>query len=199
MSQETQKYFNLHIDGIGYLERAREVTPKRGQPFMAVSVNALHGAADAVQRTRFDCRIVSKEAERLVREHMEAVNDRDTKVLVGFRLGDLYAETFTYEKGERAGETGVSLKARLLRIEWLKIDGETVHRRQDEAATDCEASAQPEETASTERKTSEAEPPAEVRLDKSDPAFEAKKAWLKKHGYRFDGREKVWRLPQAAA
>jgi len=81
MPQET-KYFNLHINGLGFLERAREVTPKRGEPFLAVQVTALHGPADSVERTRFDCRVVGQEAKRLVREHMEAIND-DTKVLVG--------------------------------------------------------------------------------------------------------------------
>lgn len=33
---------------------------------------------------------------------------------------------FTYSKGERKGETGVSLKARLLYIGLVKIDGEVV-------------------------------------------------------------------------
>jgi len=45
---------------------------------------------------------------------------------VGFKIGDLYAETFTYERGDRAGQTGISLKARLLRIGWAKVDGEPV-------------------------------------------------------------------------
>ena len=35
--------------------------------------------------------------------------------LIGFTLSDLYAEPFTYKNGDKAGETGVSLKARLLR------------------------------------------------------------------------------------
>ena len=48
----------------------------------------------------------------------------DRKVLVSFILSDLYPEVFTYKKGEKAGETGISLKARLLRIGWAKIDGE---------------------------------------------------------------------------
>ncbi len=198
MSHDTEKrFFNLHIDGIGYLERAREVKPKRGQPFMAVAVNALHGAADAVQRVRFDCTVRGQEAERLVREHLEAINDRDTRVLVGFRLGDLYAETFTFEKGDRAGETGVSLKARLLRIDWLKVDGETVYRRPRQEKP--EASAQTEAAPAADGESCGPELPAEVRLEKSDPKFEAKKARLKELGYRFDSREKVWRLPAAAA
>lgn len=32
MHQSETKYFDLHIDGIGYLNRAREVTPQRVEP-----------------------------------------------------------------------------------------------------------------------------------------------------------------------
>lgn len=42
------KYFDLHTTGIGYLNRLREVTPRKGKPFMAVTVAALKGATDAV-------------------------------------------------------------------------------------------------------------------------------------------------------
>lgn len=123
--QAQSKYFDLHISGIGYLNRAREVPVKRGKPFLAVDVAALHGEADNVVYTRFDCRVSGKEAQTIVRQLMPAVT-AGQKVLVGFKLGDLYAETFTYTRGEREGETGVSLKARLLNITWAKVNGESV-------------------------------------------------------------------------
>lgn len=41
------KFFDLHTTGIGYLNRLREVTPRKGKPFMAVTVAALKGSADA--------------------------------------------------------------------------------------------------------------------------------------------------------
>ena len=124
MPDETQpKYFDLHITGIGYLNRTREVPVKRGQPFLAVDISALHGEADNVEYTRFDCRVSGKEAQAIVRQLMPAV-EAGRKVLVGFKLGDLYAETFTYQRGDRQGQIGISLKARVLRITWAKIDGE---------------------------------------------------------------------------
>lgn len=119
------KYFDLHTTGIGYLNRVREVTPQRSQPFLAVDISALHGDVDNVEYTRFDCRVSGKEAQGIIRSLMSAV-EADRKVLVGFKIGDLYAETFTYERGERQGQTGVSLKARLLKITWAKVDGEPV-------------------------------------------------------------------------
>jgi hypothetical protein len=119
------KYFDLHTTGIGYLNRVREIKPERGQPFLAVDISALHGSADNVEYTRFDCRVSGKEAQDIVRNLMADV-EADRKVLVGFKIGDLYAETFTYERGERQGQTGISLKARLLKITWAKVDGEVV-------------------------------------------------------------------------
>jgi len=55
-------------------------------------------------------------------------------VLVGFTLSDLYAEPFTFKNGEKAGETGVSLKARLLRLTWAKVDGEPFFTDEEHAA-----------------------------------------------------------------
>ena len=126
MSQYETKYFDLHIQGIGYLNRVREVKPSRSEPFWATDIAAIFGSADNVQRTRFDCRVVGTEAKRVI-AHAKKHVDADRKVLVAFKLGDLYAETFTFEKGDKAGTTGISLKARLLRIDWVKVDGETVY------------------------------------------------------------------------
>lgn len=207
----TEKYFDLHIDGIGYLNRAREVSV-RGGSFLAVDITALHGEASNPEKTRFDCRVSGSEAQALIRRFMDPINDRGHlagdgttirhKVLAGFRLGDLYPETFTYEKGDRAGQAGVSLKARLLRLEWVKIDGEMVYKAQRD-----EPENQPGDASKTEDTIQRGEHsdeeligmlPTEVALSKDDPEFEAKKTALKQQGYRFDSITKVWRLHQVA-
>ena len=54
--------------------------------------------------------------------------DAEKKVMIGFRLGDLWTDIFTYSKGKRAGEQGVSLKARLLFVSWIKVDGKLVYK-----------------------------------------------------------------------
>ncbi|MGO2241111.1 MAG: STY4534 family ICE replication protein [Halomonas sp.] len=124
---DTNSFFDLHITGLGYLNRIREVTPKRGDTFLACDISALNGAADDVSYTRFDCRVSGREAESLVRRCQQA-SDMGKKVLIGFKLGDLWTDTFVYRSGKRQGETGVSLKARLLFISWIKIDGNMVHQ-----------------------------------------------------------------------
>ena len=57
----------------------------------------------------------------------------EKKVLIGFRLGDLWTDIFKYSKGPKEGETGVSLKARLLFVSWIKVDGEFVYKAEPKA------------------------------------------------------------------
>lgn len=140
-------FFDLHITGLGYLNRIREVTPKRGNAFWACDIAALTGAADDVSYTRFDCRVSGREAERLVKRCEQAVN-MDKKVLIGFKLGDLWTDTFVYQKGKRQGETGISLKARLLFVSWIKINGDMVYqapRRDDDRPEQYEQMAEAED------------------------------------------------------
>lgn len=47
---------------------------------------------------------------------------------MNFRIGDIWADSFTYEKGDKQGQPGASLKGRLLFIGWIKVDGETVYQ-----------------------------------------------------------------------
>ena len=132
-TNETRKYFDLHTTGIGYLNRVREVTPKEGTPFLSVTIAALRDSVDNAQYTHFECHVSGKQAQQLVRQLKPAV-EGNSKVLIGFTLSDLYAESFTFKSGDKAGETGISLKARLLRIAWAKVDGQPFYTAQDNAA-----------------------------------------------------------------
>ena len=132
-NNETTKYFDLHTNGIGYLNRVREVTSEEGTPFLSVTIAALRGSVDNVQYTYFECHVSGKKALEIVRQLKSAVEGK-LKVLIGFTLSDLYAESFTYKNGDKAGETGVSLKARLLSIAWAKVDGQPFVTEQETAA-----------------------------------------------------------------
>lgn len=122
-SNENSKYFDLHTTGIGYLNRVREVTPKEGAPFLAVTIAAIHGSVTNVQHTYFECGVYGDDAKRIVRELMPAVED-ESKVLIGFTLSNLKADAFTFTQGEKAGQPGVNLKARLIKVAWAKVNGE---------------------------------------------------------------------------
>ena len=129
MSNHESKYFDLHTTGISYLNRVHEVTPKEGQPFLSVTLAALRGSVDNAQYTHFECRVSGKQANQVIRRLKSAV-EAESKVLLGFTLSDLYAESFTYKSGDKAGETGISLKARLLRVSWAKVDGQPFYKEQ---------------------------------------------------------------------
>ena len=125
MSNENSKYFDLHTSGIGYLNRIREVIPKEGAPFLAVTIAAIHGSVSKVQHTYFECGVYGEQAQNIVRDLKPAV-DGESKVLIGFTLSDLKADTFTFKQGDKVGQTGVNLKARLIKVAWVKVDGEHV-------------------------------------------------------------------------
>ncbi|MDH3000208.1 hypothetical protein A1D23_08440 [Chelonobacter oris] len=128
-TQTTAKsiYFDLHTHGIGYLNNIREVTPKKGKPFLACDITALSGSTEDIQYTKFSCNVVGQEADKLIRKCQDALK-REEKVLISFVLSDLWYDTFTISKGERAGEVGVMLKSRLIRVKMLKVNGKEVFR-----------------------------------------------------------------------
>ena len=64
--------------------------------------------------------------------------EADKAVLIGFKLGDITADTFDYpESSNKAGQTGISLKTRLLQVTWAKVDGKTVYsaKAEEESST----------------------------------------------------------------
>ena len=130
MSESSQvsrpsSFFNLHVEGVGYLNRVRTVRPKKGQEFLACSVAALRGSDRDVCYTKFDCRVSGADAQEVVKR-LEADVTADKSVIIGFRIADIYPEMFTFEKGERKGRTGVAIKGRLLRIKFAKVNGESI-------------------------------------------------------------------------
>lgn len=71
-------YFNLYTSGLGYLNRIREVTPKKGEPFLCCDIAALRGEASNAEHTWFDCRVSGKEAQKLVHRCIDA-SSRDAR------------------------------------------------------------------------------------------------------------------------
>ena len=127
------QYFDLHTTGIGYLNRVRDVTPENGTPFLAVTIAAMHGKSTEPNRTYFDCAVYGEQAQQAVRE-LQAAVEANKKVLLGFTLSNLRAESFTFQNGDKAGQTGVNLRARLIKVPWAKVDGQKVLLRRRDVA-----------------------------------------------------------------
>jgi hypothetical protein len=136
-----KSFFDLHITGLGYLNRIREVDHGKGDAYLSCDIAALNGSSDKVSYVRFDTRVSGTEAQHLVRRCIDAV-EAEKKVMIGFRLGDPWTEIFTYSKGKRAGQQGVSLKARLLFINWIKVDGKFVYKTEPKPTDATEQEAQ---------------------------------------------------------
>jgi hypothetical protein len=85
----------------------------------------MRGSTTDLGYTRFDCKVSGADAQKIVRR-LEAEVAAEKKVIIGFRLGDIYPEIFTFEKGDKKGQPGVSIKGRLLRVKFAKVDGQAV-------------------------------------------------------------------------
>ncbi|MCQ2036616.1 MULTISPECIES: STY4534 family ICE replication protein [Stutzerimonas] len=139
MTQSNEsKFFDLHTTGIGYLNRIREVTVRKGPAFLACTVAALHGSADDVEYSYIDCKVAGAEAQKLVRRCKEAV-DAGKKVLVSFKIGDIWTDPFIYQNGDKKGQPGAQLKGRLLFIGRISVDGDEVYRAPERNASSDEA------------------------------------------------------------
>lgn len=120
------EYFNLTIKGLGYISNIRQVNHQNGS-FLSCVINALSGPTDNPTYVRFDVSVAGKEATSLVGRCQKAV-DEDKKVLIGFNLSNPTTDIFTLNKGEHAGEQRVSLKARLIKVDWIKIAQDMVFK-----------------------------------------------------------------------
>ena len=134
-SSNGKSFFDLHVTGLGYVNRIRTVKPRKGDPFLACDINALCGPSDDVEYCRFDVKVSGTDAQHLIRRCEEAVK-AERKVLIGFRLGDLWLDQFTYSDGK----PGAAMKARLLFVSWIKVDKTVVYKAKvkesDEPARD---------------------------------------------------------------
>ena len=123
--QAGSNFINLHVNGLGYLKRVRDVKVRGSNPFMACSISAMFGekgVKDGIQYTPFDVKAVSEQAEEVLKTFAADANNKNKRLMVQFKIGDPYIDTFTYQSGDKAGQLGTSMKGRLLKINrvWVK-------------------------------------------------------------------------------
>ena len=126
---EGSNYINLHTNGIGYANRARVVTPKKGGSFLAVSISGMFGekgVEKGITYVPYDVKAVTAQAEDVLRQFEADINNQDKKVLVRFQIGDAFIDSFTYNSGPKAGQMGMTMKGRLLKVThvWVKDSGQ---------------------------------------------------------------------------
>ncbi|WP_432413728.1 STY4534 family ICE replication protein [Pantoea allii] len=125
-SSTKAEYFNLNIKSLGYLSNIRRIETLTGS-FLSVVINALSGPTDSPTYVRFDATVAGKEATDLISRCQKAV-DEAQKMLLRFTLSNLTSDIFTLNKGDHAGEQRVSLKTRLIKVDWIKIGQQMVYK-----------------------------------------------------------------------
>ncbi|UDJ86360.1 DUF3577 domain-containing protein [Erwinia amylovora] len=136
---QKKEYFNLNVNGIGYLSSIRRVQGPNGE-FTCAVINALTGPTDNASYTRFDVTIAGADTTKLINRCQKAV-DEEEKVLIGFVLSGLKADVFTLQSGEHAGESRPSLKARLIKVDFIKKGQEVVYTAPNASNTPDQGSA----------------------------------------------------------
>ena len=129
-NQSNEKnFFNSNLSGFAYLQRAREVIPKKGEPYYAVTIALQQGKAGESNTLYVDCIVVGGEAQHLVMKYLDKINDRGTKVSARAVMSDFYLDTFIYPKSHerKAGQAGAALKGRLLLLTAMKINGNLIN------------------------------------------------------------------------
>ena len=54
-----------------------------------------------------------------------------SRVLIGFKLSDIHPHLFYYETGQREGQPGVSMRGRLIGIDWARVNGVDFNKLQE--------------------------------------------------------------------
>lgn len=122
-NQNQSNYFNIVARGVGYVSRVRKVGGGKGKSayaYTALSINALRGDGDAPEYTRFELEPKSAQAKAVV-EWLMSQDIKDGKVLMSFDCGDLSPYSYSYQDKDYS-----AIKARLLKVLSLKIDGEAI-------------------------------------------------------------------------
>ena len=140
-------HFNLHVSGVGYLNRVRWVYPsqkegRRADPFLCCAISALRGNSNQPDCTYLDLRVSGQEAIQMVERLQEDVEQK-RKVFISFRVGDIYPHLYERDAKDPSGrktgqrETAAIIKGRLLALHSITIDGVSVYRRDSNADVDA--------------------------------------------------------------
>ena len=131
---EVTTYRNLLTNGCGFVNRIRSVKPAKGEAYVACSVRLEEGPVSGsdysqLQSTYVDCRVVGEQALGLIRQHFtgeEGICQPSAPVRAGVRLAGLTVKPFLYQEGDKAGQPGASLYARLIKIDWMAVGGSRI-------------------------------------------------------------------------
>ena len=211
---ETQ-YINFHAEGICYVNRFRTNEAQNGDTWCSVTLGFLHGAVGGPKNkkprvTYIDCNVRNTEICEILQKY-EADILGNSKVTAIARVSDIYdSEPFEATIKNKDGSTKKkmvsAIKARLIGMKQLKINGEVVFSKLENSDSEGQFSEdqndapvnQDEVAESAEAPVEQSALAPEVQLDPNAPDFGAQRDHWKELGYVWDRELKLWVLRQAA-
>lgn len=143
---QKKAYFNLHTDGMAYLNNIETVNPKKQgvKSFLSLSVTLLEGDPEKPNKTYVSLVIPEAldDVTALLIKYRDAIVGRNTNVFANIKLADLRCKPFVYgENSQRSGELGVNFNAKLIGLKYLKVGDQVVYTssEDDQRATDAGA------------------------------------------------------------
>ncbi|MBE0472218.1 MAG: DUF3577 domain-containing protein [Methyloprofundus sp.] len=215
-NQNTEvQYINFHAEGICYVNRFRTNEAQNGDTYCSVTLGFLHGAVGGPKQkkprvTYIDCNVRNDEICDILQQHEAAILG-DSKVTAVMRISDIFeGEPFEATIKNKDGSTKKkmvsSIKARLIGMKQLKVNGEVVYSKSDDSDSEEQPTEEQNDAPVIQDEVAEsAEAPVEhealapeVQLDPKAPDFAAQRDHLKELGYVWDRDLKLWVLRQAA-
>ena len=197
--QQSDRNFNVIIQGFGYINRIREVQPKNGDPYLACDVAFLQGTQDNIEYARFNC-VIRGRAKGIIRALFagpqgKVVPPEKTTVRASMVLGGVSPRTFVYNSGDKKGQTGIAIHSVMLSIKWLKVGDVVIDL---EPGSQEAGNAQPANQAANGQPDFVREMVAEYRqngsvsLSKEHPEFEERRTYLKNNGFTWNKDKQAW-------
>lgn len=172
MTNTTAKktYFNLHTDGLAFLNNVDFVNPKApgAKQFLSLSVTLLEGDSEKPQKTYVSLVVPDAldEVSALLVKHRDAIANRNITVFANLKLAKLRYKPFVYgETSQRAGELGVNVSGNLIGMNFLRVGDNVVYERAD--VNQNASSATTVSTASEPRHSTQQPPVANTQVDKT--------------------------------
>lgn len=129
----------------GYLHELREV-PDSNPKVYSARIAVPQGQGKHINYVNLELYVKSAEALLLFFDHIEAINDDDTRVTLRFSCSNVYPKAYIGQSGSRAGEAIAYLSGNLSHVFSMKVNGQFVFGERNPQATANGTGSSDEET-----------------------------------------------------
>ena len=134
-NKSTNSYVNLTATGLAFINRLRWVQPQNGSDYLALTLNSWHGK-DGKNTTLFEAIPKGDSVYSILQDLMDQCpevvegyqGDNKITVTCGFTVAGLKPGSYV----ARDGNVVHLISCNLIRIQWIKVNGEYFYREKDQ-------------------------------------------------------------------